>query len=130
MEAPVNARIAGRCIFRATTEMALHAAASDAMHRLLTEAGVVLLEPVMQLEVVTPDDFLGPLQADLNARHAVIVNSMRRGDLAVLNAEVALSRMFGYSTQARSLSQGRATYSMRPLKYREAPREVLDAMLG
>jgi elongation factor G len=113
-----------------TTEMALHAAASDAMHRLLTEAGVVLLEPVMQLEVVTPDDFLGPLQADLNARHAVIVNSMRRGDLAVLNAEVALSRMFGYSTQARSLSQGRATYSMRPLKYREAPREVLDAMLG
>ena len=113
-----------------TTEVALHAAASDAMHRLLTEAGVVLLEPVMQLEVVTPDDFLGPLQADLNARHAVIVSSMRRGDLAVLNAEVALSRMFGYSTQARSLSQGRATYSMQPLKYREAPRDVLETMLG
>jgi elongation factor G len=113
-----------------TTEVALHAAVSDAMHRLLTEAGVVLLEPVMQLEVVTPDDFLGPLQADLNARHAVIVNSMRRGDLAVLNAEVALSRMFGYSTQARSLSQGRATYSMQPLKYREAPRAVLETMLG
>ena len=113
-----------------TTDVALHAAASDAMHRLLTEAGVVLLEPVMQLEVVTPDDFLGPLQADLNARQAVIVNSLRRGDLAVLNAEVALSKMFGYSTQARSLSQGRATYSMQPLKYDEAPRAVLETMLG
>tara|TARA_Y100000588_G_scaffold252125_1_gene266690 strand:- start:1382 stop:3562 length:2181 start_codon:yes stop_codon:yes gene_type:complete len=113
-----------------TTEVALHAAASDAMHRLLNDAGIVLLEPVMQLEVVTPDDFLGPLQADLNARHAVIVNSLRRGDLAVLNAEVALSQMFGYSTQARSLSQGRATYSMQPLKYREAPRDVLETMLG
>jgi elongation factor G len=113
-----------------TTEVALHAAASDAMHHVLTEAGVVLLEPVMQLEVVTPDDFLGPLQADLNARHAAIVNSQRRGDLAVLNAEVALSQMFGYSTQVRSLSQGRATYSMQPLKYAEAPREVLETMLG
>ena len=113
-----------------TTEVALQAAASDAMHRLLTEAGVLLLEPVMQLEVVTPDEFLGPIQADLNARHAVIVNSQRRGDLAVLNAEVALARMFGYSTQARSLSQGRATYSMEPLKYDEAPRDVLETMLG
>jgi len=113
-----------------TTEVALHAAVANAMHQLLAEAGVILLEPVMQLEVVTPDEFLGPLQADLNARHAVIVSSMRRGDLAVLNAEVALSRMFGYSTQARSLSQGRATYSMQPLKYAEAPRDVLEAMLG
>jgi len=113
-----------------TTEVALQAAASDAMHRLLTEAGVMLLEPVMQLEVVTPDEFLGPIQADLNARHAVIVNSHRRGDLAVLNAEVALARMFGYSTQVRSLSQGRATYSMEPLKYDEAPRDVLETMLG
>ena len=90
----------------------------------------MLLEPVMQLEVVTPDEFLGPIQADLNARHAVIVNSHRRGDQAVLNAEVALARMFGYSTQVRSLSQGRATYSMEPLKYDEAPRDVLETMLG
>ena len=113
-----------------TTEVALQAAASDAMHRLLTEAGVVLLEPVMALEVVTPDEFLGPIQADLNARHAVIVSSERRGDLAVLNAEAPLAAMFGYSTQARSLSQGRATYSMQPLKYAEAPRDVLESMLG
>ncbi len=113
-----------------TTEVALQAAASDAMHRGLSAAGMVLLEPVMQLEVVTPDEFLGSIQADLNARHAVISNSQRRGDLAVLTAEVSLAQMFGYSTQVRSLSQGRATYSMQPHKYAEAPRDVLDAMLG
>ena len=62
-----------------TTEVALQAAASDAMHRGLSKAGIVLLEPVMQLEVVTPDEFLGAIQADLNARHAMIINAQRRG---------------------------------------------------
>ena len=90
----------------------------------------MLFEPIMKLEVTTPDQFLGNIQADLNARRAMIVNSERRGHLSVLEAHVALAQMFGYSTQVRSLSQGRASYSMEPLNYAEAPLDVLDAMMG
>ena len=110
--------------------MALLAAASDAVQCGLNQAGITLLEPIMRLEVVTPDEFLGGIQGDLNARRAVILSSQRRGDLAVLTADVALAEMFGYSTQVRSLSQGRASYSMEPLKYADAPPQVLDEMLG
>ena len=113
-----------------TTEVAIQAAASEAVHEALNDAGVVLLEPIMRLEVATPDEFLGNIQADLNSRRAIIVSSERRGNLSVLEAEAALAKMFGYSTQARSLSQGRATYSMEPLKYAEAPPDVLEGMMG
>ncbi|MCH8828227.1 MAG: elongation factor G, partial [Planctomycetes bacterium] len=113
-----------------TTDLAIQAAAKEAVQNCLTAAGIVLLEPLMRLEVVTPADFLGNIQADLNARRAIIVNSERRGDLCVLESHVALAKMFGYSTQVRSLSQGRASYSMEPLKYDEAPPEVLREMIG
>ena len=110
-------------------QLVVEAAAAEAFEQSLGEAGIVLLEPVMRLEVVTPEGFLGNIQADLNARRAIIVSSERRGDLCVLTAEVSLSQMFGYSTQVRSLSQGRASYSMEPLKYDEAPPEVLRDMM-
>jgi elongation factor G len=113
-----------------TTDVAIQAAAGQAVQNALSKAGVVLLEPIMSLEVVVPDDYLGNIQADLNVRRAMIVNSDRRGGLAVLQAEAALSQMFGYSTQVRSLSQGRASYSMHPLKYAPAPPDVLRDMLG
>jgi elongation factor G len=113
-----------------TTEVAVRAAANVAVDRALNDAGIVLLEPIMKLEVVTPEGFVGNIQSDLNARRAVIVNSERRGDLCVLDAHVALSQMFGYSTQVRSLSQGRASYSMEPLHYAEAPPDVLETMMG
>jgi elongation factor G len=113
-----------------TTEESLREAAALAVREALQAAGVVLLEPIMKLEVTTPDQFLGNIQADLNARRAMIVNSERRGHLSVLEAHAALAQMFGYSTQVRSLSQGRASYSMEPLKYAEAPPDVLDAMRG
>jgi elongation factor G len=112
-----------------TTEVSVQAAAKEAVRECLTAAGVVLLEPVMRLEVVTPEAFLGNIQADLNARRAIIVNSELRGDLCVLEAHAALAQMFGYSTQVRSLSQGRASYSMEPLRYDEAPPEVLREMM-
>ncbi len=113
-----------------TTDVAVQAAAADAVRQALTSAKIVLLEPIMKLEIVTPDEFMGNIQADLNARRAVIVNSQRRGDLCVLEAHAALAQMFGYSTQIRSLSQGRASYTMEPLKYDEAPASVLQEMLG
>ena len=111
-------------------EEALRAAAAHAVQNALSSAEIALLEPVMKLEVVTPSEFLGNIQSDLNTRQARIVGSEHRGDLAVLSAEVPLARMFGYSTQLRSLSQGRASYSMEPLKYDVAPPSVLEEMLG
>ncbi len=116
-----------------TTDVAIQAAGSNAFREALNQAiddkAIALLEPVMRLEVVMPEDFLGNIQGDLNKRRAQIVNSERRGDLCVLEAEVALSQMFGYSNESRGLSQGRASYSMEPLKYDEAPPEVLAGMM-
>jgi elongation factor G len=111
-------------------EAAFLAAASDAVLRGVNDAGVVLLEPIMKLEVDTPDEFLGNIHSDLMARRAMIVGTDQRGDLQAIAAEVPLATMFGYSTQVRSLSQGRASYSMEPLKYAAAPPEVLKEMLG
>ena len=119
-----------RCKQPDNAEMVVQAAVAKAVPEILELAGSVLLQPIMRLEVVTPEDFLGGIQADLNARRAIITNSFRRGDLTVIESEVALSQMFGYSTQIRSLSQGRASYSMEPLKYEEAPPSVLEAVLG
>ena len=113
-----------------TTDFALEAAASEAVRTALDTAGVILLEPIMKLEVVSPEEFLGNIQADLNVRRAIIVSSERRGDLCVLEAQVALAQMFGYSSQIRSLSQGRASYAMEPLNYDEAPPDVLKDMLA
>lgn len=113
-----------------TTEIALRAAASSAVQGALDEADAILLEPVMKLEVVTPDEFLGNITGDLNARRAIIVNTEMRGNLVIVDAEAPLSEMFGYSTQVRSLSQGRASYSMEPLRYDPAPPQVLREMLG
>ncbi|MEZ6066983.1 MAG: hypothetical protein R3B90_15065 [Planctomycetaceae bacterium] len=113
-----------------TTESALRAAASMAVQNVLNAADIALLEPVMKLEVVTPAEFLGNIQSDLASRHARIQGSEPRGHLTALEAEVSLANMFGYSTHVRSLSQGRASYSMEPLKYDLAPTSVLKEMLS
>jgi elongation factor G len=104
-----------------SSEPAIRSAAGQVFSRLLQEGDLMLLEPIMQVEVVTPEAFLGNIQSDLNARRALIVSSDRRGDLCLLNAEAPLIMMFGYSTEVRSLSQGRASYSMEPCRYAEAP---------
>ncbi|HET6426621.1 MAG TPA: translation factor GTPase family protein, partial [Planctomycetaceae bacterium] len=112
-----------------TNDVALQTAASRVFGEALEAAGTILLEPIMKLEVVTPDTSLGNITADLNSRRAIIVNNERRNDLVVLEAHAPLAEMFGYSTQIRSLSQGRASYSMEPLRYDAAPPSVLKAML-
>jgi elongation factor G len=112
-----------------STEVAIRMASSEAFRKVLAEGQMAILEPIMSLEVVTPEDFLGNVQSDLNARRAVIVNSDRRGDLCVLNCEVPLMEMFGYSNQVRSLSQGRASYSMEPCRYAVAPPAVVEHLV-
>ena len=84
----------------------------------------------MKLEVTTPEGFVGNVSADLNSRRAIIVNTELRANLVVIDAEAPLATMFGYSNDVRSLSQGRASYSMEPLKFSEAPASVLKEMLG
>ncbi|MFM7039676.1 MAG: elongation factor G [Planctomycetaceae bacterium] len=109
-----------------SSEVAIRTAAAEAFRQVRTEGRMVILEPIMKLEVTTPDDFLGNIQSDLNSRRALILNSDRRGDLSVLLCEVPLIEMFGYSNQVRSLSQGRASYSMEPSRYEIAPERSLD----
>ncbi|HET6251943.1 MAG TPA: elongation factor G [Tepidisphaeraceae bacterium] len=92
-------------------------------------AGVTLLEPIMKVVVTTPEDFVGNVTGDLNRRRGLIVNSEQRGNTRVVDAEVPLSEMFGYTTELRSMSTGRASSVMEPLKYSPVPNSVKNAIL-
>jgi elongation factor G len=111
-----------------SNEMAYGAAAADAIRKALRD-NIVLLEPMMKLEVTVPEEFLGPITSDLNARRAEIREILIRGKLRVVEAESPLRKMFDYSDKVRSLSQGRASYTMEPHAYAPAPDDVLHAML-
>ena len=113
-----------------SNELAFRFAASDALRKAVHEAGAVLLEPIMKLEVVTPEDYLGNVTGDLSSRRALIDNTSTRGKLMVIDARAPLEKMFGYSTAVRSLSQGRASYSMEPLEYAAAPDSLLESLAG
>jgi elongation factor G len=112
-----------------SNEMAFEVAGADAVHRALTEENLVLLEPVMGLEVTVPEEYLGPVTADLTARRAEIEQVLARGKLQVIEATVALSRMFDYAEKVRSLTQGRASWTMEPKAYGAVPDEVLRSLL-
>jgi elongation factor G len=113
-----------------SNDLAFRFAAADALRKAAAEAGSVLLEPIMKLEVVTPDDYLGDIMADLLSRRCQIDKMSERGKLKVIDARAPLEKMFGYSTAVRSLSQGRASYSMEPLEYAAAPDELLESLAG
>jgi elongation factor G len=113
-----------------SNDLAFRFAASDALRKAVLEAGAVLLEPIMRLEIVTPEDYLGGITADLSSRRALIDHTSTRGKLMVIDARVPLEKMFGYSTAVRSLSQGRAGYTMEPLAYAPAPDSLLEAIAG
>jgi elongation factor G len=111
-----------------SNETAFQAAGADAVHKALRD-NIVLLEPFMHLEVTVPEEFLGPVTADLSARRADIREVLQRGKLRVIEAVVPLSKMFDYADKVRSLSQGRASSTMEPHSYAPAPDEVLHALL-
>ncbi len=113
-----------------SNDIAFRFAAGDALRKAVQEAGSVLLEPIMRLEVVTPEDYLGGITADLSSRRALIDQTSNRGKLMVIDARAPLEKMFGYSTAVRSLSQGRAGYTMEPLEYAPAPDSMLEALAG
>jgi elongation factor G len=109
--------------------MAFEAAGANAAHKALRD-NIVLLEPVMHLEVTVPEEFLGAVTADLNARRAEITQLLTRGKLRVIEALVPLAKMFDYADKVRSLTQGRAGYTMEPRSYAPAPEDVLRGFLG
>jgi elongation factor G len=106
-------------------ELAGQIAFKDACH----QAHMTLLEPIMKVVVTTPEEFVGNVTGDLNRRRGLIVNSEQRGNTRVVEAEVPLSEMFGYTTELRSMSTGRASSVMEPLKYAPVPSGVQKAIL-
>ncbi len=113
-----------------SSEVAFEAAASMAFNAAVEAAGPVLLEPIMKVEIVTPEEYFGPINSDLAARRATITATTIRAKSHVIDAEAPLSAMFGYATTLRSLSQGRAAFSMEPLKYAAMPGELAKQVLG
>jgi elongation factor G len=112
-----------------SSDIAFRTAANLAFDAAVREAGAVLLEPIMKLEISTPDEHVGDLVSDLQQRRAIINHTQSRGHLTVLHAEAPLANLFGYSSAMRSLSQGRASCSMTPSTYAAAPDEVLKRFL-
>jgi elongation factor G len=110
--------------------MAFKIAASMATKQLAQKGGAVLLEPVMKVEVVTPEDYMGDVMGDLNRRRGLIQGMDDSPSGKVIRAEVPLGEMFGYATDVRSMSQGRASYSMEFSKYSEAPSNVVEAIVN
>jgi len=110
-------------------EVAFRIAAGDAFDRGMEKAGPVLLEPVMKVEVTTPEDYMGELVGDLQQRRAIISATETRGAMTVIIAHAPLKELFGYSGAVRSLSQGRAAGSMEPLSYQAAPKEDAESFM-
>jgi elongation factor G len=112
-----------------SSEMAFKIAGSMAFKQGATKASPVLLEPIMKVEVVTPEDYMGDVMGDLNRRRGLVQGMEESPAGRVINAEVPLAEMFGYSTDLRSATQGRATYTMEFAKYAEAPSNIADAII-
>ena len=112
-----------------SNEMAFKVAASMATKQLSQKGGAVVLEPIMKVEVVTPEDYMGDVMGDLNRRRGMIQGMEDSVSGKVIRAEVPLGEMFGYATDVRSMSQGRASYSMEFAKYSEAPSNVVEAIV-
>lgn len=113
-----------------SNEMAFKLAGSQAMREGALAATPVLLEPVMGVEVVTPEDYMGDVMGDLNRRRGIVVGMDDSPAGKIIRASVPLAQMFGYATDLRSATQGRATYSMEFEKYDEAPKSVADAIIN
>jgi elongation factor G len=112
-----------------SSQIAFELAGQIAFKDACQKAGLTLLEPIMKVVVTTPEEWVGNVTGDLNRRRGMIVNSDQRGNTRIVEAEVPLSEMFGYTTELRSMSQGRASSVMEPLKYAPVPQNVKAAIL-
>ena len=110
--------------------MAFRIAGSMALQEAARRAGVKLLEPVMEVEVVTPEDYMGDVIGDLSARRGRIGEMDSRGNARVVTAHVPLSEMFGYVTDLRSNTQGRATSTMQFHSYQDVPAQIAEDIVA
>lgn len=113
-----------------SSEIAFKIAASMAFRDAMKKADPVLLEPIMNVEVDTPEDYMGDVMGDLNRRRGRILGMEKRGNTQTIKAEVPLAEMFGYATDLRSLTQGRATFVMTFARYEEVPRHIAEEVAG
>ncbi len=113
-----------------SNEFAFKMAASIGFQAAAKKADPVILEPIMKVEVVTPEQFFGDIMGDLNARRGLILETGDRGTAKVINANVPLSEMFGYATDMRSMTQGRASYSMEPSHYAKMPKNKVEEIVA
>jgi elongation factor G len=113
-----------------SSEIAFKIAGSMAVRNALEKADPILKEPIMSVEVIVPDEFLGDVLSDINARRGEIQNvEAGPGSTQIISAHVPLATMFGYATALRSLTQGRASYTMEPSHYAEVPKQIADEMV-
>ncbi|HNQ73221.1 MAG TPA: elongation factor G [Verrucomicrobiota bacterium] len=112
-----------------SNELAFKMAGIFALKDAFKKAGPILLEPIMKVEVTTPDEYQGDLLGDINRRRGVINGIEAKQGLTILNAQVPLAEMFGYATAIRSLSKGRASYSMEPLTFEQVPNSISEKIL-
>jgi elongation factor G len=112
-----------------STEMAFGVAAAMAIRRATAEAGSKLLEPIMDLEITTPEEYLGDAIADINTKRGKIVGVSAESHLQVVRAHVPLAELFGYSTSLRSATQGRANFTMQFLQYDLVPAARAEAIV-
>ena len=113
-----------------SSEMAFKIAGSMALKKGALMADPALLEPVMKVEVVTPEDYMGDVMGDLNRRRGMVQGMDDSASGKVITAEVPLAEMFGYSTDLRSATQGRATYTMEFTKYAEVPGNIAEVIIN
>jgi elongation factor G len=113
-----------------SSEMAFKIAGSLALQEAARKAGVKLLEPVMEVEVTTPDEYMGDVIGDLNSRRGKVEGMTQRGNSQVIRAQVPMSEMFGYATDLRSKTQGRATYSMQFHSYQDVPDSISEEIVA
>ena len=112
-----------------SNELAFKMAGIFGLKDAFEKAGPIILEPIMKVEVTTPDEYQGDLLGDVNRRRGVIQGVDAKNGQTVLNATVPLAEMFGYATAIRSLSKGRASYSMEPMNFEQVPNSVLATVL-
>jgi len=113
-----------------SSEMAFKIAGSLALKKGALQADASLLEPIMKVEVVTPEEYMGDVMGDLNRRRGLVQGMNDSPSGKVIDAEVPLSEMFGYSTDLRSATQGRATYTMEFNKYGEVPANIAEGIIN
>ena len=113
-----------------SSEMAFHIAGSMAIKEALRKAGSIILEPIMKVVVITPEDYMGDVIGDLNSRRGQIQGMEPRNGSEEITAMVPLSEMFGYATDLRSRTQGRGQYSMEPSHYIEVPKSIAESIMS